>query len=128
MRHEGFEGYPYKCPAGHTTIAYGRNLDSNPLTPDEGLLLLRNDITNLEKQLEHLSWFDALDDVRKDCIINMAFNLGIRGLLRFHNTIAALKRKDYDKAADEMLNSLWATQVKTRADELAEQMRTGEIK
>jgi len=37
----------------------------------------------------------------------------------------ALKAQNYATAAAEMLDSRWAKQVKGRAKELAEQMRTG---
>jgi lysozyme len=63
--------------------------------------------------------------VRADALLNMAFNLGIDGLLGFGNTLAAVYRGDYDKAAEGMLASKWARQVKGRAVELAEQMRKG---
>jgi len=55
----------------------------------------------------------------------MCFNMGITKLLGFKNTLRMMKAGDYDGAADGMLQSLWAKQVKGRADELAEQMRHG---
>ena len=55
----------------------------------------------------------------------MAFNLGVRGLLGFKKALAAVKAGDFEKAAEEMLDSKWRRDVKCRAYELAEQMRTG---
>ena len=40
---------------------------------------------------------------------------------------SAIHRKDYDRAADEMLDSRWAKQVKSRATRLSDIMRTGEL-
>jgi lysozyme len=56
----------------------------------------------------------------------MLFNLGYGGVMKFGKFIAALTIGDYDEAADQMLDSLWAKQVKTRAVRLAKMMRTGE--
>ena len=56
----------------------------------------------------------------------LAFNLGISGLLKFKKMLAALLQLDYSMAASEMLDSKWAEQVGSRADDLAKQMRTGE--
>ena len=68
---------------------------------------------------------------RAEVLLNMAFNLGVSGLLNFRNTLARLNaaiRGDgsYARVADGMLASRWAGQVGRRADELARQMRTGE--
>lgn len=65
------------------------------------------------------------DQVRCFVLINMAFNMGIAGLLKFKNMLAAIEACNYPLAAAEMSTSLWARQVKGRAVELAEQMRTG---
>lgn len=67
---------------------------------------------------------------RAEVLLNMAFNMGVDGLLRFKNTLAMLRAAieghgSYGRVADGMLNSLWAKQVGRRADELARQMRTG---
>ena len=63
--------------------------------------------------------------VRADALLNMAFNLGVDGLLGFYNTLSSVRAGDYDKAGDNMLASKWARQVKGRAIELAAQMKTG---
>jgi lysozyme len=55
----------------------------------------------------------------------MAFNLGITKLLGFRNTLVAMRQGKYDAAADGMLASAWAAQVKGRAQRLADMMRKG---
>ena len=57
----------------------------------------------------------------------MSFNLGVPRLKRFMNMWAAIHRRDYNAAADEMLDSKWAEQVKGRATRLSNIMRTGEL-
>ena len=70
-------------------------------------------------------WIRQLDPVRRRVLENMAFNLGIDGLLGFKNTLKAVQDGRYDDAANGMLASLWAKQVKGRAVRLAQEMRTG---
>jgi lysozyme len=55
----------------------------------------------------------------------MCFNLGVTRLGGFVNTLAAMKRGDYEAAADGMMKSLWASQVGRRAQRLAKMMREG---
>ena len=56
----------------------------------------------------------------------MAFNMGVPTLLEFRRMLGALAEKDWDGAAVEMLDSKWARQVGSRANELSELMRRGE--
>jgi lysozyme len=108
------------------TIGAGRNLDANGLREDEILLMLRNDIKAVEDALfEKLPWFQDLDQVRQEVLINMGFNLGIAGLLAFKQTLGHVEREEYAQAADRMMASKWAGQVGKRARELANQMQTG---
>lgn len=125
-RHEGFSSTPYKCTAGKLTIGYGRNLEDNGISEEEAEELLKGDINKVYSQLINYQWFAELDKARSGVIVNMTFNLGLRGMLKFIKMINALSLKDYELAAKEMLDSRWARQVGGRALELAEQMRTGE--
>lgn len=127
VRHEGLKLKPYRCTAGKLTIGVGRNLDDKGISEAEAMAMLDTDIAEVAVELERrLPLFSKLDDVRKDALINMGFNLGVPGLLKFRGMIAALELSDYDKAAAEMLDSKWAKQVGNRAGELARQMRKGE--
>jgi lysozyme len=66
-----------------------------------------------------------LDDVRRNAFLNMAFNLGTNGLLKFQKALSHAREARWDECASEMLDSKWARQVGNRAKELAEQVRTG---
>ena len=126
IRHEGMELKPYKCTSDKLTIGVGRNLQDVGITKEEALVLLENDVKNVEQQLKHyMPWSETLDPVRHAALINFVFNVGIGTALKFENAMAALKQSDYDTAAAELLNSRWSTQVGSRAQELAAQMRTG---
>lgn len=127
-RHEGLKLKPYKCTAGKLTIGYGRNLEDRGIDKDEAEQMLLRDMCEVEEQLFDKGLLDGLNDARKAVLINMGFQLGVSGLFKFENMIAALDRKEYELAAKEMLDSLWAKkQTPNRAKELADQMLTGEF-
>ena len=126
-KHEGMRLKPYTDTAGKLTLGIGRNLEDKGITEQEALFMLNNDVdyfyTNLSKMIP---WFKLLNDARQNVLVNMAFNLGIAGLMSFKNTLSLTSKGQYIAAASAMLDSKWATQVGYRAQELAEQMRTGE--
>lgn len=125
-RHEGFRATPYLCPEGKLTVGYGINLDAG-ITKGEADLLLRGRVEKIRNRLRELLWFwPLLNAARQDVLINMAYNLGIDGLLKFKRMLARIADKNWQGAAEEMLSSQWAVQVKGRATELMETMRDGE--
>ena len=128
IRHEGLRLKPYRCTAGKLTIGVGRNLDDCGISKSEAMILLENDILCCETELlEHLPVvYTGLNDTRKAVLVNMCFNLGIKGLLGFNNTLAFIGAGDWERAANGMLASKWAKQVGIRAIELSEMMRKGQ--
>jgi lysozyme len=92
----------------------------------EAIYLLNNDIDDFAAQLtKALPWVGGLSPVRQSVLVNMAFNMGLQNLLKFSRMLAALRAGNYAEAADEMLDSRWAQQVRQRAIELARQMEVG---
>ena len=128
-RHEGLRLKPYLDTATppRLTIGYGRNLDDVGISREEADYMLANDIDKVERELDTIDEYLALDRIRQTVIGNMTFNLGFHGLMQFKRMWAAIGRCDYEKAAEEMLKSKWRRQVGYRALELAEIMRTGEV-
>lgn len=122
---EGLELKPYACTAGKLTIGVGRNLEDVGITESEAMFLLGNDIARVEDELKQFPWYALLNEVRKDAMINMCFNLGINRFKGFKRMIVALESSDYTTAAIEMLDSKWARQVKGRAVRLADEVRDG---
>lgn len=124
--HEGERLWPYRCTAGKWTIGVGRNLDDQGISPEESAMMLANDITAVDANLtRQLPWVTRLDDVRRRVLLDMAFNLGVGGLLEFKRTLAAVERGQYQQAAEMMLQSKWAGQVGQRAQRLSRMMATG---
>ncbi|WP_305046344.1 glycoside hydrolase family protein [Geoalkalibacter sp.] len=125
--HEGERLKVYRCPGGKLTIGVGRNLEDRGITAEESAMLLRNDIADFRARLiAVLPWVRQLDEVRQAVLVDMAFNLGVAGLLNFRQTLANVQAGDYREAAAQMLRSRWADQVKTRAVRLSEMMRSGQ--
>lgn len=125
VEHEGMELHPYRDTVGKLTIGVGRNLDDRGITTNEAFFLLDNDIEYFYSHLAIYDWFNKLDDARKVAMINMCFNLGLKGMLSFKKMISSLQRGDYAEASKEMLDSRWSTQVGQRAQRLASIMQTG---
>lgn len=125
--HEGGRRFPYVDTVGKITIGVGRNLTDRGLSDDEIDLLLADDLDeHWTKLTAALPWVESLNEVRQRVLLDMAFNLGVAGLLTFKQTLAAVHRGDWDAAASGMLDSKWARQVGARATRLATMMRTGE--
>ena len=126
IRHEGLKLKLYKCPAGKWTIGVGHNIEDNGITKAEAMHILNNDIHRCEREARTVFvWFDELNKVRQDVIINMLFNMGFPTFLGFKRMISALVVGNYELASHEMLDSAWARQVGDRAIELARIMDTG---
>lgn len=139
--HEGIRLEPYICPAGYKTIGIGRNLETNPLTAEEkrvcgdyeyriskqaAFYLLRNDINRVIKECKKgIPFFNCLDNERQYALVDMAFNLGIEGLLKFKNMLSAMGMGNWDIASEECLNSKYAKDVGRRAKRISETIRTG---
>lgn len=124
-RHEGLRLKPYRDTVGVLTIGYGRNLDANGITPEEAERMLDRDLTVAYHAVSAWDWFGQLSPARQMVLTEMCFNLGITKLLKFRRTLTAIEAGDYAAAADHMLASKWAAQVKGRARTLAEAMRRG---
>ena len=128
IRQEGNRLKPYADTVGKMTIGVGRNLTDVGISEIESFILLDNDIRKAENDLySTLPWTYGLDEARKVVLLNMTFNMGISGLLKFKNLLIAVQLGSWEKASDEMLDSLWAKQVGKRAAELSNIMLTGVI-
>lgn len=128
---EGVRSTVYSDSLGYATIGIGRLVD--PRKTSVGLrqieidFMLQNDIEDRINMLsKYLPWFQNLDSARQGVLLNMAFQLGVAGLLAFKTTLALADKGDYNAAADAMLQSKWAQQTPARAQRLAAQMRTGQ--
>ena len=130
IRHEGMRLKPYRCPAGKLTIGVGRHIEDRGITEAEAMVMLENDIAGARADVDSLldefgirKW--ELNQARLDALTNMAFNLGRKRLSGFKKMFAAIKDRNFDLAAAEMLNSKYARDVGPRAVELSNQLYSG---
>lgn len=127
-RHECIGGKPnlkaYKDSLGIWTIGYGHNVESKPITAKAARLIFLDDVKDAINECVHaFPWFMELDKKRQHVLIDMTFNMGLPRLKGFTKFLKAMELGDYETAANEMLDSLWAKQVKGRALELANMIR-----
>lgn len=132
IEHEGIKKSAYNDSRGYLTIGIGFLIDPRMnagLSVEECMMILRSRIANLERQLSQYAWFTIQDPVRRNVIIEMAYNLGVNGLLGFKKMIAALGERQVGTASVEMGKSLWAEQIgAARLKDMQGRMREGSYK
>ena len=135
--HEGFRSSVYLCPTGHPTVGYGfrvADLSADELALNAGAVepmskevaekILDIKITKFKKQIYNaLPWLTYAPMDIQDALCEMAYQMGVAGLLGFKNTLAMIKERRYSEAAENMLKSKWATQTPKRAREIANLVR-----
>lgn len=130
IRDEGLRLHAYEDSLGYLTIGVGRLIDKRKgggISEAEAFMLLDHDIERTARELERqLPWAAWLNEARLGALINMAFQLGVSGLLGFRKALAAMHDADWDTAAAELLDSRWAKQTPERAQRMAQQIKTGE--
>lgn len=134
-RDEGLRLRPYKCSTGHLTIGFGHRITkydridaySTISTEMAGTLLTRDISTAFDAATSVFGResFDSIEEPRQRAIVNMIFNLGADRFRGFKKMIAAIKVRDWERAAEECLDSKYAKQVGKRADRVAHALRTG---
>lgn len=126
-RDEGVRLAPYRDSLGLLSIGVGHCLDCKPISKRAAMVILDDDICDAQVDLARkLPWSSQLDPIRQAVLVNMTFNLGIGGLLKFEKFLSAMRARDWATAAKEMLDSKWANQVGDRAVRLSRQVITGE--
>lgn len=135
---EGDRSRVYIDTRGHPTIGKGHNLDASPLpagwtpplTEDQINQLLNRDlaktIANLDARFP--GWREFPEPVTR-VVAGLGFNMGVgvpgvSGLMQFGQFIGLLKAGRYSAAADDLMHTLWATQVGSRATRYAALLRT----
>ena len=129
-KHEGYRNKVYKDTLGKRTVGVGHLCvedfwEDNKEYEEKFLMtILEHDLQTAIKGAERLLRdCPVLDDLAKEIIIEMVFQLGETGVSKFKNMIKALKEgPDYQTAAIEMLDSRWAKQTPERAASMRAEM------
>lgn len=127
---EGLRLTKYKDSLGYATIGYGHKLTWEYETPDEISLdyaeeLFEQDFEKAYNSAKNIPSFDSLGMRGKAVLIDMTYNMGPNWYKKWPKMMSALERGDLETAADELLNSRYAKQVKTRAKRNANLLRNG---
>lgn len=124
---EGFRAEPYLDTKRLWTFGIGFCLERTYITCPMWKYLLDNkliDIRITREGAEYLTQqrldvlaigvprlfknWHALNEVRRNVLLSMAYQMGVEGLAEFRNMRAAIDRGDFKEAAKEGLDSKWA--------------------
>jgi GH24 family phage-related lysozyme (muramidase) len=130
-KHEGFRNTVYSDSLGKATIGYGHLLTEDDdfeegIQYDKSLLevLFDKDFNRAAYNAEQLLEGIDICDTAREIIVEMVFQLGIGGVSKFKKMFEALRKKDYNEAAEQMLDSQWRVQTPKRCEELSSLMRS----
>lgn len=116
--HEGISLKPYYCTANKLSIGIGRNLDDRGITKEECMFLFNTDLKlTLSDLYRVFEDFDTLPDTAQVVLIDMMFQLGLVGFCGFKRMIKQIKARNWEEAAKELMDSKYAKQVPSRAEQ-----------
>lgn len=139
---EGFVAKPYYCPAGKLTQGYGRNLEVHPLSEEEKAELNEDgsvseevaekwaikELKECEAKLCQNIIYNNQSPIRKAVLLDMCFNIGYAGLMKFKKMWFAFGNKDYPEASRQAKDSAWYVQVGNRGKRNVEIIASNQIK
>ena len=123
--HEGFVEHVYDDSLGIPTIGYGFAIKDLILEEDlcDEILLRKLRILG-RSVMGKFPFFDSLPSECKSVLMEMCYQLGVTGVSKFKKALKAMESGDWEKAADEMLDSKWAKQTPNRAKEMSNIIRS----
>lgn len=114
LNEESYEPYPYQDSKGVWSIGHGLTY----LDEDESTIVVQIRIGKISKAIGHT--ISHLSTTRQEVLIEMAYQLGVRGLFGFTRMWAAIRVNDCEGTVREMLDSQWAKEDSpNRANRLA---------
>ncbi|GAA7501381.1 hypothetical protein JP0006_01150 [Helicobacter pylori] len=127
---EGFSPSIYTDKTGHPTIGYGYNLsvyfyEGKRITKPQAYGLLTDILKENHKALLSYGWYKNLDAMRRMVILDLSYNLGLSGLLKFKQFIKAIEDKNYALAVERLQKSPYFNQVRKRASRNMEILKLG---
>tara|TARA_B100001248_G_scaffold68117_1_gene47968 strand:- start:4571 stop:5017 length:447 start_codon:yes stop_codon:yes gene_type:complete len=131
---EGVKHEIYNDHLGYATFGIGhlvRDSDpehgqeiGTPVSEDRVIEAFDEDVQIVLADCERLyNDFNVLPEECQLIIANMMFNMGRPRLSKFKGMKAGVDAQDWNKAADEMIDSNWYKQVPNRAGRLVKRMR-----
>ena len=124
-KHEGYRARVYDDSLGIPTIGYGFAIKDLVLEEDLCDEILLRKLRKLGRSvMGKFPFFDSLPSDCKDVLMEMCYQLGVTGVSKFKKALKAMEDGDWEKAADEMLDSKWAKQTPNRAKEMSDIIRS----
>ena len=103
---------------------YGQPVGT-PVSEDRVIECFEKDLESVQKDCYRLyDDFDDLPEAVQEIIANMLFNMGLGRMKAFKGMKRNVDARQWDKAADEMVDSRWYNQVGERSKRLVERMRS----
>lgn len=123
-KHEGYRAKVYKDTLGYDTIGYGFAVKDLVLDKDVASIILERKLARLVAECYcTFPWLASAPSSIEEVVVEMCYQLGVRGFSKFRKTIELLKSGDYIMASEEMLDSRWANQTPNRANELSDKVK-----
>ena len=114
------EGFSPKAYHDNTQWTYGYGCRApgvgTTITEESASILLEKMVDQAIQEFHEIFGDQPMDDVRQGALVNMVFNLGQGGVLKFHRMLTAIKADNWDAAADAAKDSLWYQQLKDSGD------------
>ena len=131
---EGVKYETYKDHLGYPTFGVGHLVlesdpeygqeDGTPVSESRVIEAFESDCENVLRDCSILyEDFDDLPEEAQQVIANMMFNMGRPRLSKFKGMKRGVDARDWNAAADEMVDSSWYRQVTNRAERLVTRMR-----
>jgi lysozyme len=130
---EGKKLICYRCTRGFKTVGIGCNLDADPhlnilrrrlnvgdkITQAESVALFAYDLGNVVNAIQQkMYYYGDLPERYQVVLINMVFQMGIYGVLKFPSMLRAMKAGDDKRVIAEMKDSEWYHQTTNRANRM----------
>jgi len=130
--HEGYRNKVYLDTLNKRTVGVGHLCvedfweDDKEYEENFLMTILEKDLETAikgSKELMEEHECSDIDDLAKEIIVEMIFQLGKTGVSKFRNMWKALSELNYIGASFEMLDSRWAKQTPNRASGMADLMK-----
>ena len=125
-KHEGFRKKPYLDTLGNKTVGIGHKIikgEKIPTDTEELLDLYDKDFNKALNNAKSIINENSISPEAFGVLVEMNFQMGKKGTLGFKKMLSALKDKNYNLAATELLDSKFAKQTPNRANTLAKVLR-----
>ena len=137
--HEGFRDHIYKDSLGKATIGYGflvsalspEELKLNggkaePMSREVAEKILNLKVVKLQKRLfQCLPWLEHKSQDVQDTLVEMAYQLGLAGLMSFRHTLGCIEAGELAQAARNLRASLLYRQTPRRVEDYIRGLRDG---